>query len=124
MENRTILIVDDEPDFVQTLTARLAHEGYAVHSASDAVEARTKIQNHRPDLIVLDIMMPGIDGVQLFQLLRSRPRTAALPIIFVSVRSDILDNPAFGVDRRCRILRKPFDMEIFLRVVRESLAET
>ncbi len=118
-----ILVVDDEPDFVATVRARLEFEGFEVLQADDGVSALEILSRERPDLIVLDIMMPGMDGLTFFRELRLNPANARTPVIFASVRWDFFNDPAVSSDRRTRILRKPFDLEVLIRTIREALAE-
>jgi DNA-binding response OmpR family regulator len=83
-----ILVVDDEVG-ARTLTGiMLERGGFNVVKVKDANEALKMLDNHRFDLIILDVMMAGMDGVQLCRLLRQRPDTAELPIIILSARGD------------------------------------
>lgn len=123
MNSARILIVDDERDFVMTVHDRLEHEGFTPIDAYDGNEALAAVAREKPDCIILDIMMPGMDGLQLFRHLRANPDTRRIPIIFVSVRWDFFADPAINTDGRAKILRKPFDLATLVRSVKESLAE-
>ena len=83
MTNR-ILLVDDEPDIVVTLKKRLECNGYEVLTADRGNEAIDIARRMRPDLIILDIMMPGMDGTQVSQALRQERMTKQIPIIFLT----------------------------------------
>jgi DNA-binding response OmpR family regulator len=83
---KKILIVDDEPDIRRTLKAALEADGYAVREAGDAVGARTALQESIPDLILLDIKMPGEDGLAFCKRLREEPGKKGIPVIFLTSR--------------------------------------
>ena len=82
----TLLIVDDETDIRRTLRTALEADGYAVREASDAGEARRAIEKALPDLILLDVKMPGEDGLTFCRRLREEPGRKGLPIIFLTSR--------------------------------------
>jgi len=83
-----ILIVDDEPDILEFLRYNLEKEGYAVFTANNGNEAIEAAKKDVPDLIVLDVMMPGIDGVEVCRQLREMPQFATTLIIFLTARSE------------------------------------
>jgi two-component system KDP operon response regulator KdpE len=86
--NTTILVVDDEPRMVQFITMNLELEGFHVLSASDGYEALEKVTKELPDLVVLDIMMPDMDGFETLQRIR---RVSAVPVIFLSAKGEEFD---------------------------------
>src|SRR5690348_15640372 len=79
-----ILIVDDEIDHRRPLAALLKHEGYDISEAKDGLEGLERINEHRPDLVLLDMIMPGVDGVTMLQAMRRREDCAALPVLLVT----------------------------------------
>lgn len=81
---KRILIVDDQPFIIKILTVRLVAHGYVVLSASNGEDLMAKLSAFKPDAIVMDVMMPGMDGVQLADKLGQLPATATTPIIFHS----------------------------------------
>jgi len=85
---RTILVVDDNEKIVEVLAAYLEAEGYRVLTAADGESARRLAKDHRPDLALLDIMLPGIDGIELTRLFQ---RQWDLPVILVTARTDEID---------------------------------
>jgi DNA-binding response OmpR family regulator len=105
-----ILIVDDNIAFVLAISESLRFRGYTVSSASDGVEALRQSDKHAPDLVLLDIEMPGMDGFRFCQELRSNPRFHTIPVIFMSVRSDLADKLAAYEVGADDYLVKPFDM--------------
>jgi DNA-binding response OmpR family regulator len=105
-----ILVVDDELDLAWTIQISLRDEGYEVYTAGDGIEAITQVRRYHPHLIVLDIAMPRLDGIQTCQRLRLDTTTVGVPIIFLTVRSavdDRLQGFRVGADD---YLDKPFDL--------------
>jgi len=82
--NFNVLVVDDEPDKRQLLAFALEMEGYEVHTADDGEAGLAAVAAHQPDLIVTDVMMPGMDGYEMIRRLRSDPRTRFIPVIIQS----------------------------------------
>src|SRR5215216_3993449 len=89
-----ILIVDVCIAFVLAISESLRFRGYCVSSASEGVEALRQADMNAPDLVLLDIEMPGMDGFRFCQELRSNPRFHSIPVIFMSVRFDLTDKLA------------------------------
>jgi len=85
---RKVLIADDEPDILEILKYNLSGEGYEVITAKDGDEALEQARRHRPDLIVLDVMMPKKTGVEVCQLLRAQPAFKETLIIFLTALND------------------------------------
>ncbi|MFZ9155039.1 MAG: response regulator transcription factor [Schleiferiaceae bacterium] len=83
-----ILLVDDDPDIREFVTFNLEKEGYAVVSAKDGAEGVEAAKKHRPDLILLDVMMPGMDGIEACEAIRSNPDIATTLIAFLSARGE------------------------------------
>ena len=107
-ERSEILIVDDNSDNLELLSAILIEKHYTVHTAADGMLALERIAEKHPDLILLDIMMPGIDGFEVCRRLKADPSTASIPVIFISSLNETEDKlNAFhtgGVD----YITKPF----------------
>lgn len=82
--NHTVLIVDDEPDVLRLLDLELSHEGYTVLKASSGQEAVHKADLFIPDMIVMDILMPDMNGGQVLQELKSNLKTRNIPVIFLT----------------------------------------
>lgn len=116
-----ILVVDDEENIVQLVRSILERQGYAVDTASDGVEALSAIFDRRPDLVVLDVMMPRMDGLTLVEHLRHDPALSDLPVLLLTAKSqdsDILDGYGAGADI---YLTKPFRPEELVEFVRRLL---
>lgn len=112
-----ILIVEDEADIAELIALHLEREGHASVSVSNGLQALPAAIQHLPDLIVLDLMLPGIDGVQIFKRLRADTRTAGIPVIILTAKSQMTDRIAgleLGADD---YLTKPFSpRELVLRI--------
>ncbi len=91
MNTNKILIVDDEPDIMELVSYNLKKAGFAVSSASDGEEALRMIREKHFDLIVLDLMLPGIHGMELCRILRNNPKTAHIPIIMLTAKGEETD---------------------------------
>ncbi|HEY8656414.1 MAG TPA: response regulator [Candidatus Limnocylindria bacterium] len=113
----TILVVDDEPANVELLVRRLNGNGYATITASNGHEAIVRAATDVPDLILMDVMMPGIDGWESTRLLKADPKTAQIPVIFVTAR-DRAEDVAEGFEvGGVMYVHKPFEaVELFARV--------
>jgi DNA-binding response OmpR family regulator len=79
-----ILIVDDENDFIELLQYKLAGHGYELIVANDGVHALSQARTQKPNLILLDILLPDLDGLSVCEILRRQPGTKKIPIIFMS----------------------------------------
>jgi phosphate regulon transcriptional regulator PhoB len=91
MKTRNVLVVDDEPDIVELVSYNLTKEGFEVSSASDGEEALNRIRKGSFDFLVLDLMLPGIQGVELCRILRNDPKTKNLPIIMLTAKGEEVD---------------------------------
>jgi len=91
MNKGTILIIDDEKDLIELVRYNLDKEGYDVISASDGQTGLDIAQRHKLDLIVLDLMMPGMEGLEVCRRLRSDPRTARIPVIMLTAKATEAD---------------------------------
>lgn len=123
---KKILAVDDERHIVRLVQVNLERQGYDVVTAFDGKEALEKIAAENPDLVVLDVMMPYMDGFEVLQTIRKNPDTRELPVIMLTAKAqdaDVFRGWQQGVD--C-YLTKPFNpMELitFVRRIFKSLEE-
>ncbi len=118
---KRLLIVDDEPRLLRAVAATLRDAGYFVTAARSGAEALIRLAESSPDLIISDVRMPGMDGYQLTQILRSNPRTELVPLIFLTAkdeREDRIVGLRAGVDA---YITKPFDAEELLAVIANIL---
>jgi CheY-like chemotaxis protein len=121
MPKKRVLIVDDDPVFVRLLETDLHVAGYEALSAKDGYKGIKAAQKEQPDLIIMDIMMPGIDGHRTSELIKKSDLTADIPIIYVTAKDGLLDEELameMGADF---YLKKPYEPDILLSVIQESL---
>jgi two-component system alkaline phosphatase synthesis response regulator PhoP len=85
---RTILLIDDEPELVKLLDYNLSKAGYLVLTAKDGAAGLATARKHAPDAVILDVMMPGLDGWEVCKRLRQDPSTSALPVIMLTAKAD------------------------------------
>lgn len=112
-----ILAVDDDVDVIATIKKSLTKAGYQVTGATSSSDAWQTLSCQRPDLVLLDIALPGMDGIELCRQLRANPVTASLPILFLTVSGDMQSKTAAFDAGADDYLVKPFDLqELGLRV--------
>jgi DNA-binding response OmpR family regulator len=117
-----VLLVDDEPGVRESVKEYLQESGFTVQVASNASDAWQMLQQHAPDLVISDVMMPRVDGYQFLKQLRDDPRYKALPVVFLTARgmtSDRIQGYQAGCDA---YLPKPFDADELVAIV-ENLLE-
>jgi len=122
MKTRHILIVDDEPNIVMSLEFLMRKNGYQVGIARNGTEALAAIAETPFDLVLLDVMMPDVDGYQVCRQLRQRPDCAATKVVFLSAKSrdaDVKKGYDVGADL---YVPKPFSTRQLMEKVRELLA--
>ena len=117
-----ILIVDDEAPVANLLEQALKHEGFEVARARDGMEAMNRLQSFRPDVVIMDIMMPRLDGVQTTRLLRRNRNYADTVIVALSARTDEAAREAMREAGANLYMRKPFTIARLVSRVRELLA--
>jgi CheY-like chemotaxis protein len=121
MPNRTILIVDDNQENLELLSTMLSGRGYELMTAEDAPSAMLRLAQARPALILLDIQLPGIDGLELTRRLKADPNTSEIPILAVTAYA------MKGDEERARgagcngYLTKPLDKRVLREVVAAHL---
>ena len=117
---KTILVVDDDESVRELLRQSLQAQGYQVRLAKDGVEAIMQAKRSRPDLIVLDVMMPYIDGFDVAAVLKNEPQTMEIPILVLSIVEDRERGYRSGIDR---YLKKPIDRQGFIKEVGSLLCQ-
>ncbi|MGH2759146.1 MAG: response regulator transcription factor [Actinomycetota bacterium] len=118
-----VLVVDDDPQVLKLLRVNFELEGYDVLTATNGEEALDLVGRDSPDAIVCDVMMPGIDGLEVVRRLRAQPDTAGVPLVVVSAkaqRADVKAGLELGADA---YVTKPFDPSELLTVVSDLLAK-
>ncbi|MDB6114470.1 MAG: phoP 3 [Lacunisphaera sp.] len=117
MEKKKILVVDDEPDVTELVAYHLKAKGFQVETINDATASISKARSFQPDLLILDIMMPHLSGIQICRILRTDNKLAKIPVIFLTAKaepSDRIEGLESGADD---YVGKPFSpKELVLRV--------
>jgi len=117
-----ILVVDDDPGILRLLEYILTKEEYQVLTASNGIEGLRRAQEEAPDLVILDVMLPGLDGFEVCHRLRSGPRTAELPVIMLSAKGQAIDRDTGVKTGADEYLVKPVNRVELLNTVQGMLA--
>lgn len=118
MARKTVFVVEDEEDVLDLLCYHLKREGYAVNTAVDGEDALKEIPRRMPDLVLLDLMLPGVDGLEVCRRLKSDPATAKIPVIMATAKgeeSDVVIGLELGADD---YVTKPFSIKVLIARVR------
>ncbi len=122
-KSRNIMVVDDNPDIVTIVKTILEGKGYGVQSAYSGQEVFNLLEEQKPDLIVLDIMMPQMDGLEVLTRLKGEPTTATIPVILLTAKvqyEDVLGGYKMGADY---YITKPFTSTQLLNGINLLLGE-
>jgi CheY-like chemotaxis protein len=109
----SVLVVDDESDIREAVAEVLADEGYMVHGAGDGAEALRKARAVHPDIVLLDLMMPGMNGWEFRAAQKCDPELSDIPVVVLSALGRVAGMDAAG------FIQKPFDLDELLDAVRE-----
>jgi len=121
MARKRILVVEDEEDILELVTYNLMREGYQVEGVRTGEEALTAVNRELPDLIVLDLMLPGVDGMEVCRQIRANTKYQHVPLVMLTAKteeSDIVSGLELGADD---YVTKPFSPKVFLARVRAVL---
>ena len=121
MSKEKILVVDDEEDILELVKYNLAKEGYQVVSALSGEQALTRAREDNPDVILLDLMLPGLDGLDVCRHLKNNPNTSAIPVIMLTAKvedADIVSGLELGADD---YITKPFSPRVLLARIKAVL---
>ncbi len=121
MAKERILIVDDEEDILELIAYNLTRDGYATETAKTGESAIGMARDGKPDLVLLDLMLPGIDGLDVCRILKGDPSTAGIPVIMITAKgedADIVTGLELGADD---YVTKPFSPRILLARIRAVL---
>jgi CheY-like chemotaxis protein len=120
-DRRRILLADDEPSLVKMLSKHLELAGYEVLVAFDGQEALTKAKAERPDLIILDIMMPKLDGYNVCATLKQDPRYQQIPILILTAKTRKEDEAMAKKVGADEYIRKPFRSEALIESIQRLM---
>lgn len=119
---KQILVIDDEKNLCSVIQACLEHlGGWRVLTAKDGSEGVLLAQSHVPDAILLDVMMPDMDGISLFRLLQNNAATRGIPVIFLTAKVQAMDLSEFASLGVAGVIAKPFDPLTLAQQVTEIL---
>lgn len=121
--SRRILLVDDENDILELVTPMLENSGYEVLTAADGQEAIEKARLQKPDLIILDLMLPKLDGYSVCRMIKLDKTIKNIPIIMFTARAGKDDQSTASEVGADAYIIKPFDPEAMLSKIKELLAE-
>jgi two-component system phosphate regulon response regulator PhoB len=114
---KTVLVIEDEKDLADLITFNLENEGYRVVSATDGTAGLESARNTLPDLILLDLMLPGINGIEICKILRRNEKTSKIPVIMLTAKSEEIDRVVgFEVGADDYVVKPFSNRELMLRV--------
>jgi DNA-binding response OmpR family regulator len=120
---KRILVVDDEVDFVKMLQARLRIDGYEVLTAEDGIKGIQVARKEKPDLIILDIMMPGLDGHSVCDMLKKSALTWSIPVIYLTAKTGHADE-LLAMEKGAKYyLTKPYNPAMLMEMIKSALIE-
>ena len=118
---KKILFIEDEPDQIEVVRMRLETYGYDFISALDGQEGLKKAKEEKPDLILLDIVMPGMDGYQVCVYLKDDPQTKDIPVLMITAAGER------GIEEKCRscgaddVIAKPYESQVLVSKIKALL---
>jgi DNA-binding response OmpR family regulator len=121
MDKKKVLIIDDEPDFVRVVQLRLEAAGYEVSVAFDGMQGVSSAHKEKPDLIILDIMMPAMHGHRVCEALKKSSKTWTIPIIYLTAKGGKEDEELAYKLGAEHFLTKPYDPQVLLETIKNAL---
>lgn len=117
MPKKIVLVIDDEPEILSVIAKRLIVAGYEVVTAKDGVEGLTKAANLKPDIVLLDILLPKMDGYEVCRLLKFDEKNKSIPVIMLSAKTQDVDKEMGKKVNADDYVTKPFDaQDLILRI--------
>lgn len=121
--SRHVLLIEDEPNIIEAIRFLLSRDGWRVDTHADGTDAVQVIQRLSPDLVVLDVMLPGKSGMDILSDLRQIPELRALPVLMLTARGQMRDRDMAERAGVSRFMTKPFSNAEVLDAVRDLVAE-
>lgn len=118
---RQVLLIEDEANIAEALRFILSRDGWAVSVVADGALALAEVARMRPDLVILDSMLPGMSGLEILTALRADPTNAALPILMLTAKGQLRDREAAERAGVSAFMSKPFDNSEIRAMVRDML---
>lgn len=113
-----VLLIEDEPNIIEAISYILSRDGWTVHTHSDGQTAMEKVMSAIPDMIILDVMLPGRSGYDILRDLRAEPQTADLPVMMLTARGQARDREMAQTLGATHFMTKPFSNADVLELVR------
>jgi DNA-binding response OmpR family regulator len=122
VSNKKILVADDEVSIADLLQQSLSEEGYQVHTTTQSLRFYDAVRETHPDLILLDLMMPYLEGEDELRLMQLSSETAHIPVIVVTAKADVdKDEPMLRSLGVLHIVKKPFDLNQLIALVKQTI---
>ncbi len=115
---KRVLLIEDEPNIIEAISFILSRDGWTVHTHADGVSAADRVRSLPPDLVILDVMLPGRSGFDILRDLRSTPETAAIPVMMLTARGQTKDRELAMSLGATHYMTKPFSNAEVLASVR------
>lgn len=115
---RRVLLIEDEPNIIEAISYILSRDGWTVHTHSDGVSAADRVREGNPDLVILDVMLPGRSGFDILRELREGSETGDLPVLMLTARGQQKDRELAETLGATRFMTKPFSNSEMLETVR------
>ncbi len=122
--SRKVLLIEDEPNIIEAIRFLLSRDGWSVHTHANGADAVAEVARIAPDLLVLDMMLPGRSGMDILRDLRADPTTEGLPVLMLTARGQSRDREMAEKAGVSRFMTKPFSNTEMLSAVRELIGET
>jgi DNA-binding response OmpR family regulator len=121
--SRHVLLIEDEPNIIEAIRFLLTRDGWRVDTHSDGADAVQAIEAANPDLVILDLMLPGKSGMEILRDIREIPAFSALPVLMLTARGQSRDRDMAEKAGVSRFMTKPFSNSEVLTAVRDLLAQ-
>lgn len=115
---RRVLLIEDEPNIIEAIRFILSRDGWDVETLADGSTAAERVRTARPDVVILDVMLPGRSGFDILDELRADPATAALPVLLLTAKGQTADRARAEAAGASRYMTKPFSNADILASVR------
>ncbi len=120
---KSVLLIEDEPNIIEAISFILSRDGWAVSTHSNGHDAVGVVQSTQPDLVILDVMLPGKSGYDILREIRGHSDTSGLPVLMLTAKGQVKDREMAERIGASRFMTKPFSNAEVLEVVRELVTE-